>query len=120
MRSWQRQLSALKMLRSHFRKQRVRSITTADLEAYKLTRLRTPKKDGSKRPFAGPHRELSLPRTMLNYSKQQGWLDLSPFPEKCCWSTAAELLIQDAQSVIARRTDPIIKHFVTAKFSQTL
>lgn len=76
----------VKTLVEHFGNKRVRAITHADIEAYKLTRLRTPiiyGKEGEKkerpRTLAGVNRELETLRAMLNFAVRQGWILTSPF-----------------------------------------
>jgi integrase len=83
----------LKVLRDHFGKKKLRSITHGDLERYKSIRLKTPaivgrntrgkrKKDAQKsrqRSIATVHRELSLLRRVFNVAVRNGWMIRNPF-----------------------------------------
>src|SRR5262249_32280704 len=79
MRSWKNQLVALKPLVEHFGKMRVRSITHADIEKYKIQRMQTKTHRGADRTITGVNRELSLIRAILNFAKRSGWLNRNPF-----------------------------------------
>lgn len=78
----------LKVLKSHFGSRRLRAITHADIEAFKLKRLATPIKQGkgenaTERPraVASVNRELELLRAIFNFAKRQRWISVSPFAE---------------------------------------
>lgn len=93
MRSYKRQLGFLKPLVAQFGKRLLRDITPADLEAYKLARLKTPTRRGDGvRSIAHVNRELSLMRSTLNYARRQGWLSVNPFEQ-------SESLISPADEV---------------------
>jgi integrase len=79
MRSWKNQLVTLKPLTDHFGKMRVRSITHADIEKYKIARMQTKTRHGDERSTAGVNRELGLLRAILNYANRQGWIKRNPF-----------------------------------------
>lgn len=79
LRSWKTQLGYLKILRAYFGKQRIQTITYADLEKYRKTRLETPKQRGGERTVTGVNRELALLRSMLNFARREGWLIHNPF-----------------------------------------
>jgi integrase len=72
-------LAAINALRAHFGARRLRSITHSDLDAYRVTRLKTPTQHGKQRAIASVNRELSKARRMFNVAIQRGWLAESPF-----------------------------------------
>ncbi len=69
----------VKTLVAHFGNKRVRAITHADIEAFKLMRLRTKTKTGGQRTVAAVNRELETMRAMMNFAKRQGWISDNPF-----------------------------------------
>lgn len=71
----------VKVLTEHFGNQRIRSITHASIEAFKLLRLKTPTRHGGERSIAAVNRELETLRTMLNFAKRQGWIAANPFEQ---------------------------------------
>jgi integrase len=73
--------SALKPLKTHFGRKRLRSITYTDLRNYRLARLRSKSKRDDKTPLsiATVNRELSLLRRMFSIARQQRWLVENPF-----------------------------------------
>lgn len=75
LRSWEHQRSLLKPLIEHFGNRKVREISPAELDAYKLKRLRSPTNKGEDvRDVVGIHLKLSTMQAMLNYAKRQGWV----------------------------------------------
>jgi integrase len=64
--------SRIKLLIEHFGKMKIKAITHAIIEKYKLQRLETVK-------IATANRELQQMRGILNYAKRQGWLARNPF-----------------------------------------
>lgn len=72
-------LGMLKVLLEHFGNRRVRSITHADIEAFKLARLKVPTVRGNERSIAAVNRELELLRAMLNFAHRQEWIPKNPF-----------------------------------------
>lgn len=94
LRSHRAPLGFLETLVKHFgRRKKLRMITHADIEAFRLERLQTPAlvctgkdeegrptyKEKGERSIAGINRELALLRAMLAYAKRQGWIAKSPF-----------------------------------------
>jgi integrase len=72
----------LHTLVENFGRKRVRSISHADVEAFKLLRLRTPRqRDGHPRSIAAVNRELEMLRAVLRYAVREGWLLRSPFEQ---------------------------------------
>ncbi len=65
----------------HFGNRKVREISHADLESFKLTRLKTPKRTGQQRTIASVNRELEQMRTILSYAVRQGIITVSPFKQ---------------------------------------
>jgi integrase len=72
-------LCALEALIDGFGKQRIKIITHADIEAYKLKRLETPTARGGQRAIASVNRELERLRAMFRFAVRQGWLMRTPF-----------------------------------------
>ncbi len=72
----------LRVLVENFGRRRVRSISHADVEAFKLLRLQTPRqRDGHPRSIAAVNRELEMLRAVLRYAGREGWLLRSPFEQ---------------------------------------
>jgi integrase len=69
----------LEILVEHFGKKRVKTITHADIEAYKNHRLDKKTRYGRPRAIASVNRELQLLRTVLIWAERQRWLDFNPF-----------------------------------------
>jgi integrase len=70
----------LKNLKLHFGNKRIRGITHADIETYKLERLNTPTiLRKAARTEADVNRDLQLLRNVLNFAVRQGWLVQNPF-----------------------------------------
>ena len=78
LRSVQPVLVALRALKDGFGKQKIKTITHADIERYKLSRLDTPSIRGA-RSIATVNRELELMRAMMRFAKREGLLLRSPF-----------------------------------------
>jgi len=71
--------AAVNALKAFFGKKKLRSITYADITAYRAHRLKTPTRHGNQRAIATVNRELDKLRRMFNIAIQQGWLLQSPF-----------------------------------------
>lgn len=69
----------VKKLIEHFGNKRARSITHADIEAFKLARLKAETRGGTQRSIAAVNRELETLRAVLNFAKRQGWISVNPF-----------------------------------------
>lgn len=67
------------VLKEHFGRKLIRSITHADLEAFKLKRLNTEKRYGGQRAVASANRELEAMRRVLNFALRNGWILKNPF-----------------------------------------
>jgi integrase len=72
-------LAALKPLQDWFAKQRIKTITHADVQTYKLKRFETPTIHGGQRQISSVNRELELLRAMMRFAVRLGWLVRSPF-----------------------------------------
>jgi len=70
---------SLEVLKAHFADKLIRNITHADVEAFKILRLETPKANGEERAIATVNRELELMRAMMRFAQRQGWIPYSPF-----------------------------------------
>lgn len=79
LRSWYKGKFRLEILRDYFGKRRLRELTHADLEKFRLARLGTPTKHGKQRSIATVNRELELLRRVLNVALSNGWIHRSPF-----------------------------------------
>lgn len=84
--------SSLEVLKGYFGTKVIRSIKTADIDAFKKHRLNTPTIHGRQRKIASVNRELELLRGILNYAVQNEWLIKNPFSlTKGVISKAAEV-----------------------------
>lgn len=63
---------------AHFGSRRIRDISHADLEDFKLHRLKTPSPRGE-RSIADVNRTLAQLRSVMRFAVQNGWLHRSPF-----------------------------------------
>lgn len=97
MRNWQDPKRWLETLKKHFGHKRVRSITHADIAAYKrkklnetITRKKKIRDENDKvkvietvkpRALASVNRELELMRGVMRFAKRQKWILSSPFEE---------------------------------------
>lgn len=72
-------LAALRALIEYFGERRLRSITHADIETFKLVRLKTPTIHGTERSITSVNRELELLRAIFNFAQRQDWLAKNPF-----------------------------------------
>ncbi|MDX2040500.1 MAG: site-specific integrase [Acidobacteriota bacterium] len=81
MRSWRNQRGFLKNLQSYFGRQRIQSITHADIETYRAARLQEKTAHGKERGITGVNRELALLRAILNHARRNGWLVRNPFEQ---------------------------------------
>jgi integrase len=65
----------------YFGNRRVKDITHADLETYKMARLKVETRSGKQRTIASVNRELEQMRTILNFAVRQGVIAVSPFKQ---------------------------------------
>jgi integrase len=79
LRSFKTPLGFLNVLIGYFGRRKVRSITHADIETFKLRRLKEPTARGEERSIAAVNRELELLRAILNFAHRQSWISKSPF-----------------------------------------
>jgi len=93
-------LGELAALVDSFGRQRIKTITHSDIEAYKLKRLETQTKRGSQRSIASVNRELERLRAMFRFAHRQGWLLRNPF-------SMGDSLISKADEV---RRERILSH----------
>lgn len=68
LRSYQSVELLLDTLKAYFADKRVTTITHADVETFKLTRLRTPKSNDESRSIASVNRELACLRAILRFA----------------------------------------------------
>ena len=69
----------LNVLRQHFGKKRLATLTYRDIDAFRLKRLKTPTRHDGQRSIASVNRELELLRRVLNVAVREGWLHKNPF-----------------------------------------
>lgn len=81
LKSYKLEKARLITLSEHFGQQRMRFITHADLEKFKIKRLETPTAQGGKRAIASVNRELALLRNVFNFARRQGWIMRNPFEQ---------------------------------------
>jgi integrase len=79
LRSYKTPKGWLNTLIDYFGNKKVRNITHADIEDYKLKRLKKPTIRDTQRAIASVNRELELLRGILRFAVHQGWLVRSPF-----------------------------------------
>lgn len=79
LKSYKQEKQRLVTLTEHFGQQRIRFITHADLEKFKIKRLHTPTRHGGKRAIASLNREMALLRNVFNFAKRNGWIPRNPF-----------------------------------------
>lgn len=78
-RSYKAPQGYLRTLNAYFGSKRIKSITHADVEKFKLERLKTPTPSGKERTIASINRELEVMRAMMRFSVRSGWIIKSPF-----------------------------------------
>lgn len=78
-RSYKAPLGYVATLVSHFGGKHIKSVTHADIERFKLDRLKTPTPHGTERTIASVNRELEVLRAMLRFAVRSGWLIKTPF-----------------------------------------
>lgn len=83
LRSYESLRRRLATLIEHFGNKRIRNITHAEIEKFKLARLKAKNK---RRPdaelqMATVNRELQLLRAVFNFAKRQGWVTRNPFEQ---------------------------------------
>jgi integrase len=69
----------LEISREYFGKRRLREISHADIDKFRLARLGTPTKHGKQRSIATVNRDLAVLRRVLNVALANGWIHKSPF-----------------------------------------
>ena len=77
--SWKTQRGTLKVLVGSFGNKTLKSITHADIERYKMKRLKTRTVRDNERTIASVNREMELMRALMRYAFRQGWIARSPF-----------------------------------------
>jgi integrase len=77
--SWKALRRTLKTLVDSFGNKTLKSISHADIERYKLKRLKTKTVRDGERAIASVNREMELMRALMRYAFRQGWISRSPF-----------------------------------------
>jgi integrase len=80
----------LDVLRQHFGKRKLGSITHDDIERFRAVRLQTPTRHGNQRSIATVNRELSLLRRVFNIAVRNGWMVKNPFAVSSCLITSGD------------------------------
>src|SRR5262249_21411987 len=70
-----------KTLVEYFGNRKVKEIKHADLEAFKMTRLKIETRSGKQRTIASVNRELEQMRTIINLAVRQGIIAVNPFKQ---------------------------------------
>lgn len=78
-RSYKAPLGYVATLVSYFGGKHIKSVTHADIERFKLERLKAPTPHGTERSIASVNRELEVLRAMLRFAVRSGWLIKTPF-----------------------------------------
>jgi integrase len=78
-RDWYNARRLLAVLKEHFGKRKLNTITHGDLQRYRILRLKTPTLHDKQRSIATVNRELSLLRRVLNVAKRNRWVIENPF-----------------------------------------
>lgn len=93
-RSLEPALANLRVLEAHFNRERIKQITTSEIEVFKSVRLETPTKNDvlrarrtaksvvCSRSIASVNRELELLRAIMNFAKREGWI----FRSRLSWA----------------------------------
>jgi integrase len=71
-------LHYLKVLSDYFGSKLIKNITHSDIEEFQIKRLKTPSMRGD-RSISDVNRALTLMKTIMKFSKQNGWIQFSPF-----------------------------------------
>jgi integrase len=95
-RSLKKRKYIIEVLKVHFGKKRLRSITYGDMERFRITRINTPTVHGKARSVTTVNRELEVLRNMLNVALREGWIHRNPF-------TSGPPLIQKAHEKTRER-----------------
>ncbi|MDX6611635.1 MAG: hypothetical protein QOD75_821 [Blastocatellia bacterium] len=69
----------ISVIRNHFGKRRLQSITYSDLLTFRRFRFETPTSHNKQRSLATVNRELSYLRRLLNIAEREGWTLRNPF-----------------------------------------
>ncbi len=83
LRSYDSQRRRLATLIAYFGNKRIRNINHADIEKFKLTRLkdRNKRRPDDELKVATVNRELQLLRAVFNFARRQGWVTRNPFEQ---------------------------------------
>ena len=78
-RDWKRFRQILEVLKNHFGKDLLKSISYSDVEYFRNVRLNTKTKRGSQRSITTVNRELALLRRVFNVAARNRWMLRNPF-----------------------------------------
>src|ERR1044071_9229540 len=79
LRSLDSALSRWSVIKNHFGKKKLRSITHGDIKKFKSDRLKTPTIRNKPRSITSVIRELEVLRKMFNIAEREGWIIKNPF-----------------------------------------
>jgi integrase len=95
----------MEVLRTHFGRRLIRSITAGDVRSFKRERLETPTRHGGQRTISSVNRELALLRQVLNTAQAEGWLHVNPFAKTRLISVADE---RKRERILARSEEALL------------
>lgn len=81
----------LKILNLHFANQLIVNITRADIQKFKLERLKVPTVRNSQRSISAVNRELALLRRLFNFAIENRWVKENPFNKTKLISSGDEI-----------------------------
>lgn len=118
LRDYEGQQRRLKALVKYFGRTPVKKITAADIDKYRVARLREPTALTRRpRTLADVNRSLSLLRTIFNYAVHAGWLSRNPFSLKTGIISLAQetvrervLTIDEQRRLLAACREPVRGH----------
>jgi integrase len=95
----------MEVLRTHFGRRLIRTITAGDVRAFKQQRLETATRHGGQRTITSVNRELALLRQVLNIAQGEGWLQVNPFTKTRLISAADE---RKRERILARSEETLM------------
>lgn len=95
----------MEVLRTHFGRRLIRTITAGDVRAFKQQRLETATRHGGQRTITSVNRELALLRQVLNMAQGEAWLQVNPFTKTRLISAADE---RKRERILARSEETLM------------
>lgn len=69
----------INLLRDHFGRRKLKSVTYEDLRAFRDRRLKSPTRQSEQRSLTTVNREMAYLRRVLNIAERNGWIPKNPF-----------------------------------------